>query len=50
MTGIVYQNPKKHSTLEIYQNYEHALKSAGFEFLFTCATKRAVSPARKIHC
>ncbi|MDF1581402.1 MAG: OmpA family protein [Desulfuromonadales bacterium] len=44
VTGIVYQNPKKRSTLEIYQNYEQAMKSAGFEFLFTCADKECGKP------
>ena len=38
-TGIVYRNPKKRSTLEIYQNYEDAMKAAGFEFLYTCSDK-----------
>lgn len=44
VTGIVYQNPKKRSTLEIYQNYEQAMKAAGFEFLFTCADKECGKP------
>lgn len=39
VTGIIYRNPKKRSTLEIYENYEQAMKGAGFEFLFTCADK-----------
>ncbi|MDF1525169.1 MAG: OmpA family protein [bacterium] len=43
-TGIVYQNPKKRSTLEIYQNYEEAMKAGGFEFLFTCADKECGKP------
>ena len=44
VTGIVYQNPKKRSTLEIYRNYEDAMKAAGFEFLFTCADKDCGQP------
>ncbi len=44
VTGIIYQNPKKRSTLEIYQNYEDAMKAAGFEFLFTCADKNCGKP------
>jgi hypothetical protein len=43
-TGIVYQNPKKRSTLEIYQNYENAMKTAGFEFLYTCSDKGCGKP------
>lgn len=43
-TGIVYRNPKKRSTLEIYKNYESALKAAGFEFIFTCADKGCGKP------
>lgn len=39
VTGIIYQNPKNRSTLEIYQNYEQAMKAAGFELLFTCTDK-----------
>jgi OOP family OmpA-OmpF porin len=43
-TGIIYSNPKKRSTLEIYQNYEDAMKAAGFEFIFTCADKDCGKP------
>ena len=43
-TGIVYRNPKKRSTLEIYENYEEAMKAAGFEFIFTCADKDCGKP------
>jgi OOP family OmpA-OmpF porin len=35
-TWIVYQAPSGHSTLEIYRNYEVALKEAGFEMGFAC--------------
>ncbi len=44
VTGIIYRNPKKRSTLEIYENYEQAMKGAGFEFLFTCADKACGVP------
>lgn len=44
VTGIIYRNPKKRSTLEIYKNYEQAMKGAGFEFLFTCADKACGVP------
>ena len=44
VTGIIYQNPKKRSTLEIYENYEQAMTAAGFEFLFTCADKGCGQP------
>jgi len=43
-TGITYRNPKKRSTLEIYQNYEDAMKAAGFEFLYTCSDKGCGKP------
>lgn len=37
ITRIIYTNPKERSGLEIYRNYETALKSAGFETVFTCS-------------
>jgi OmpA-OmpF porin, OOP family len=37
ITRIKYQGPVGRSVLEIYRNYESALKKAGFQFLFTCA-------------
>jgi OOP family OmpA-OmpF porin len=37
ITRIVYTNPKERSGLEIYRNYESALKRAGFETIFTCS-------------
>ena len=46
-TGIIYRNPKKRSTLEIYQNYEEAMQAAGFEFLYTCADKDCGVPGAK---
>lgn len=37
VTKIRYLAPKGRSTLEVYRNYENALKQAGFEILFACA-------------
>src|ERR1700677_4095376 len=37
ITRIVYTNPEGRSGLEIYRNYETALKRAGFETVFSCA-------------
>jgi len=37
ITRIAYVNPKDRSPLEIYRNYESALKRAGFETVFTCS-------------
>jgi len=39
VTRITYKAPEDRSTLEIYRNYESALKSAGFEILFTSSGK-----------
>jgi len=39
VTRITYKAPEDRSTLEIYRNYEPALKSAGFEILFTSSGK-----------
>lgn len=36
ITRIAYGIPQPKSTLEIYRNYEQALKQAGFETLFAC--------------
>ena len=36
MTSFSYGRPKDRSQLEIFRNYESALKTAGFETLFTC--------------
>ena len=35
-TWITYEGPASRSTLEIYRNYEKALKDAGFELTFSC--------------
>ena len=37
ITRIEYTNPKGRSSLEIYRNYEGALKRAGFEVVFSCS-------------
>jgi outer membrane protein OmpA-like peptidoglycan-associated protein len=37
VTRFVYQNPASRSTLEIYRNYEQALRSVRFEPIFACA-------------
>ncbi|MDH7511591.1 MAG: OmpA family protein [Clostridiales bacterium] len=39
VTQITYSAPAGRSTLEIYRNYELALKKAGFETLFTVTSK-----------
>ncbi len=36
VTRIYYQNPKGRSTLEIFSNYDQALKQAGFQDVFRC--------------
>ncbi len=36
MTSFYYGRPKDRSQLEIFRNYEAALKTAGFQILFTC--------------
>ncbi|MBI5026804.1 MAG: DUF4892 domain-containing protein [Nitrospirae bacterium] len=40
ITLIEYKNPQGRSALEIFRNYEMALKQAGFEVLFTCNNKQ----------
>ena len=37
VTKISYYLPEDRSTLEVFRNYEDALKAAGFEIIFTCA-------------
>lgn len=37
ITRISYYLPDDRSTLEVFRNYEDALKAAGFEVLFTCS-------------
>ncbi|MBI5380078.1 MAG: DUF4892 domain-containing protein [Nitrospirae bacterium] len=36
VTRIIYHNPAGRSSLEIFRNYETALKQAGFQTLFAC--------------
>ncbi len=36
VTGIVYTAPEGRSVLEVFRNYQGALKKAGFATLFTC--------------
>ena len=37
ITRITYQAPMGRSTLEVYRNFEDALKRAGFQVVFSCA-------------
>ena len=37
VTHIIYEPPVGRSTLEVFRNYEGALRRAGFETLFTCS-------------
>jgi OmpA-OmpF porin, OOP family len=37
ITFIKYETPTGRSELEVFRNYESALKTAGFEILFSCA-------------
>jgi outer membrane protein OmpA-like peptidoglycan-associated protein len=37
VTAIHYRTPDGRSILEVYRNYEMALKAAGFQILFACA-------------
>lgn len=39
VTRISYYLPEDRSTLEVFRNYEDALKAAGFEILYTCSNK-----------
>ena len=39
LTKLLYINPAERSTLEIFRNYESALKAAGFEVFFSCKNK-----------
>lgn len=36
-TRIIYRGPVNRSSLEVFRNYEAALKKAGFETVFSCA-------------
>jgi OmpA-OmpF porin, OOP family len=37
VTTLIYRAPPDRSSLEVFRNYQEALKTAGFETLFTCA-------------
>lgn len=37
LTAIYYTTPEGRSALEVYRNYESALKNGGFQTLFSCA-------------
>lgn len=39
VTGYVYALPAGITTLEVFRNYEEALKQAGFEILFQCGSR-----------
>ncbi len=39
VTRITYSTPKERSTLEVFKNYEGALKEGGFTILFSCSNK-----------
>ncbi|HKY60730.1 MAG TPA: DUF4892 domain-containing protein [Gemmatimonadota bacterium] len=39
VTRILYVAPENRSPLEVIRNYEHGLKTAGFETLYSCAGK-----------
>jgi outer membrane protein OmpA-like peptidoglycan-associated protein len=43
ITKILYINPPERSALEVFRNYERALKDAGFETLYSCAKKQCGS-------
>src|SRR5271157_2260539 len=42
VTRIVYAAPQGRSVLEVFRNYQGALKKAGFETLFTCGPQDCV--------
>jgi len=37
VTAVYYTTPEGRSALEVYRNYESALRNSGFQTLFTCA-------------
>jgi OmpA-OmpF porin, OOP family len=39
LTRVAYRMPAGRSTLEVFKNYEQALKDGGFEILFACANE-----------
>jgi outer membrane protein OmpA-like peptidoglycan-associated protein len=46
VTRILYRNPADRSTLEIFRNFEGALKQVGGQLLFTCAGDGCGTPIR----
>jgi OmpA-OmpF porin, OOP family len=44
LTSIRYEGPGSRSALEVFRNYEAALKAKGFEILFSCASAKACAP------
>jgi flagellar motor protein MotB len=44
ITRIVYAAPQGRSVLEVFRNYQGALKKAGFETLFACGPQDCVGP------
>jgi len=46
VTAIHYEAPAGRSALEVFRNYEGALRGAGFETLFTCAREGCVVGSR----
>lgn len=44
LTSIRYEGPGNRSALEVFRNYEAALKAKGFEILFSCASAKACAP------
>lgn len=45
ITVIYYTTPEGRSALEIYRNYESALRNGGFQTLFTCAKTCGTAPS-----
>jgi hypothetical protein len=46
ITRIVYTPPLGRSVLEVFRNYQGALKKAGFETLFTCGPQDCSGPGK----
>jgi hypothetical protein len=46
LTHIHYTMPENHSALEVFRNYEAALKSGGFVELFSCVGGAQCNPKR----
>jgi len=46
VTAFGYQTPEGRSALEVYRNYETALKNGGFQTLFTCVKTCGDAPPR----